>query len=320
MPIDTSSLLAIALLVFAASVAAFLLSQWSRLLATRTALTQWACGIAVVALLAAATVYFLSVISPTRLVAIDDDPRTSGTSRIGGFPEQRSRGTPEVVSPPIREDSERSSASSVDARPVRPFSEPTNSRGDAAVQSRTAKTNSLEQREHQTSRTADRARSLSSSPWAATECVFQIQPDPAQSDLWWLENECDVPVGIVVATCSGSQADCAEPRSTSWSYAERGMYLPSKQQRSVTYAEQTLRGNQIRFIACVITSQIAIELLASDNGAASRRWREALSTSISYDACISEVLRLSEAGKRARTSMEDVAGANVPGRARQIRQ
>jgi hypothetical protein len=319
MPVDTSSLLALALLVFAATCAAYLLSRWSRLFGGRSALAQWACGIGVVALLAASTAYFLSIVSPmlSSFVAFDAEPIPSATPTAVGFPERPNRSTVAPASSDAHEHASAQSAPTGTSTRTRSGALST-ALGDIATERSSAMSKATPRRHLESARANHLVRTLGTNPWGATDCVFQIQPDPSRPDLWWLENECDAPVGIVVAACSESAASCDAHRSTSWTYAP-AMYLPSKQQRSVTFAEQTQRGQRIRFIACVITNRTLIDLLGSDIGSHSRQWRAAVEALNGSDGCAEQVQGLTDAGRRSPQSIDELVGANLPGRVRQAR-
>jgi len=151
-------------------------------------------------------------------------------------------------------------------------------------------------------------------PWAATRCVFAIQPDPADLHLWRLENECGAAVGILVASCEGSRLQCSDERSTSWKYPERAMLLPAKATRSVTYAEQAQRGRHLRYAACQIGVVHALELANIEMQSRAAHWLSQFDTATQDDGCLSRVGNATAAGRRAGLSIDALLGRGIPGR------
>ncbi len=144
-------------------------------------------------------------------------------------------------------------------------------------------------------------------PWAATRCVFAIQPDPADPLLWRLENECAAAVAILAASC-----DSSHPQCNSWTYPARPMLLPAKATRSVTYAEQAQRGRHLRYVACHLGTVLAIEL--ANAGTMSTAARTQLDTASDDDGCLNRVASAVIAGRRSGSSIDALLGRGLPGR------
>jgi hypothetical protein len=121
--------------------------------------------------------------------------------------------------------------------------------------------------------------------WSATRCVLAYRQDP-QAARWTLDNECGVPVGIMLATCDDDQSQCAG----GWKYVHRGMLLPGKQQRSVSQREQTQPGVRIRYIACAVEDADTVRFMALDPPATlTSAHREALDAAAQNDLCVGAV-------------------------------
>jgi hypothetical protein len=121
--------------------------------------------------------------------------------------------------------------------------------------------------------------------WGATRCVLAVRQDP-QAARWTLDNECGVPVGIMLATCDDDQPQCAG----GWKYVQQGMLLPAKQQRSVSQREQTQSGVKIRYIACAIEDADTVRFMALDPPATlTSAHREALDAAAQNDLCVGAV-------------------------------
>jgi hypothetical protein len=121
--------------------------------------------------------------------------------------------------------------------------------------------------------------------WGATRCVFAFRQDPTE-ERWTLENDCGVPVGVMLATCADHQARCAG----GWRVVNEGMLLPGKPQRSVSLREQTQRGARIRYIACAIEDPDTIAFMAIDPPAMpTNARREALDAAAQNDLCVGAI-------------------------------
>jgi hypothetical protein len=154
---------------------------------------------------------------------------------------------------------------------------------------------------------------VAADPWAATRCVRAFHIDPSDLLRWTIENECGRPVGILIATCPRSAVECTERQSTAWQYPRGGMILPGQTQRPVTDAEQTRHGQQVRFVACFVTTPEAIHLIGrpsdmSDEAGAADRLQDVLAR----DECIARVQRWSDEGNRTGFSIDALLGGPLP--------
>ena len=132
---------------------------------------------------------------------------------------------------------------------------------------------------------------------------------------WTLENDCGVAVGIVFAACEQAPGDC---QSGAWKYEIGGMYLPGKAQRTVTGAEETRHGQQIRYVACIVTTPSAIRLIGLDSEErSSQAWMEAFDAASQIDPCLVRVQQWTDAGRRSGVSIDALIGPGLPGRTRQ---
>jgi hypothetical protein len=134
--------------------------------------------------------------------------------------------------------------------------------------------------------------------WLASRCVVATGVPLDDGTRWRFENECQLPVAIVVATCDASIALCSSaPR---WRYRDNGMILPAKYQRPVTEAEQTVRGSIVRYAACYITGGRLVRLLGADQQERSSTvWQEQFTGLSENDSCVSQVESWSTAGAKS---------------------
>jgi hypothetical protein len=154
-------------------------------------------------------------------------------------------------------------------------------------------------------------------PWAATNCVSAFNPDPADLARWTIDNDCGAPVGVVFVSCTESPPECNDRQSTSWEYQIDGMILPGKAQRPVTYDEETQYGRQIRYVACLVATPLAIKLIGqSSETRPSPSWLEQFDAVRKNDQCLTRVQSWSDAGRRSGKSIDVLLGTNVPGKAR----
>lgn len=151
-------------------------------------------------------------------------------------------------------------------------------------------------------------------PWAATACVVALQLDPAEPNRWWLENECHSPVAILFASCETSTSVCNERESASWTYPSKTQVLPAKYQRSVTYAEQMQYGEQIRFVACAITAPSTIDRIAQvDALGSSRSGTDEPQINRTQDACLTSVEHWMTMGRQSGIAIDAMISDKLPG-------
>jgi hypothetical protein len=117
-------------------------------------------------------------------------------------------------------------------------------------------------------------------PWAATRCVTVYNPG---SDLmqWKIENDCDLPVGIVVSICAKNGQHCVPgPQSI----------FPAKRQRPITLEEQTVVGYSVRHMACFVATAEAVYFIgARSEERATDAWREQFEAARTSDSCLLRV-------------------------------
>jgi hypothetical protein len=102
-----------------------------------------------------------------------------------------------------------------------------------------------------------------------------------------------------------------------WEYQSNGMILPGKVQRPVTFTEETRYGSYIRYVACMVASPLAIELIGqSSELRSSPSWLEQFDAARNADECLRRVQRWSDAGRSSGQPIEVLLGGNAPGRIR----
>jgi hypothetical protein len=311
--VDASTLLVVFLLVSAASLASYVFSQWSAVRSGDRGVGWAAVGIGTTLLLAAAAIVVLTVSwlpafrlpenEPAQTVRVDPfgkgtaEPATgrqrdTEVSRAAALPKEQDHAGRSVVDDRLStgDDSEIPAALSSLLSPR----ESSGAKGDTAP--------------HGTNRAFAEA-----DPWAATSCVIAFNPDLSDLSRWTIGNECGAPVGILFAACSA----CRDSQFTSWEYQAGGMILPGRSQRPVTHEQETQYGNQIRYVACLVATPTAIELIGQNSETrSSSSWVERFATARANDACLSRVQMLSDMGRRSGKSIDVLLGVNAPGRIR----
>lgn len=141
--------------------------------------------------------------------------------------------------------------------------------------------------------------------WDATRCIVSYRPDPSDPTRWFLENDCGAPVAVLVAACEHRVSEQDDCPSGLWRYRKGGMILPAKHQRSVTYAEQTQLGTSIRYIGCIVEQPWAVNLIGQGLAVFSTAGLEATQPS---DPCLARVQHLAEAGSTFTASMDVLVG------------
>jgi hypothetical protein len=311
---DASTLVIAFLLVTAASLAGYLLSQWSSVRSGSIGIGWVAISIGITLLLAAAAIVVLTVglLSELRLSPNIEsaEPRRRSTQAGSGTAERvLDRQEAPMPAAPTGRGGSRTAG--------RHIAEDLSEQPGGGIETASA-LSSLQRPGASREAKASHGGGLvftDADPWAATNCVFALNLDPADLTRWTIENECGAPVGIVFASCSKSPWECTDRQFASWEYQVDGMILPGKIQRPVTYEEQTRYGNQIRYVACMVATPLAIELIGQDRESrSSSSWSEQFDAARNDDECLARVRKWSDAGRRSGSSIDVLLGANVPGK------
>jgi hypothetical protein len=149
-------------------------------------------------------------------------------------------------------------------------------------------------------------------PWAATRCVVAFHMDPSDLQRWTIENDCQWPVAILIATCSLPADECFDRRSRSWRYRPDGMILPARIQRPVTVDEQTQLGRHIRYVACYVTVRDTIRRIARGEDTGPTSFLARSDGTSAMDMCLSTVLRLSDDGNSSGYSIDALLNVPLP--------
>lgn len=298
---DTSTLLVVFLLVTAATLASYALSYWSSRRGPAGA--GWAAtSIGTTLLLTAAAIVVLTFVFKGPLWRPNFGTEQQSTYRSAASPEISA---PEVstgpmaasVLPTVAAASPAAPTASRAARPVGSIYDT----GDNH-QSLTAAT---------TPSTAERIPEplgtfVAGEPWVATRCVH-LHPPGSDVTRYKIENDCDVPVAVIVSICSADARDCAPGRQ---------LIFPAKLQRPVTLDEQTVVGNSVRYVACFVASATARSLIgAPSEERSTSEWREQFESARVSDGCLSEVQSWVEQSRRTRVPIDVLVGYggnNVP--------
>jgi len=311
-------LLVIVLLVVAASLASYLVSQWSAISGGRGVVASIALTAGATALLIAAAMVLLTLYSPSLLRFHDDggaNARSTGAGRASGLLAQSP--SAHVSQSGI---SDVLATQAGGRRSVSALTQPHAPRSPSQTATLTAVTPSTSRaganRMH-TDTYLPRGALTTAGPWAATTCVHALRRDPDNPTRWTIENECGTPVGIVFAACDEAPTQCDAPRAGFWTYDVGGMFLPSQAQRSVTDDEETRYGRQIRYVACSVTNAAAVALLGEDSAEQSTPARlERFDAAVENDECVQQVRYWSDAGRSAAISIDALLGPGLPGRTR----
>lgn len=278
---DTSTLLAVFLLITAASLASYALSHWSTLRGAIGGFGWAATSIGTTMLLTAAVIVVLTFVfrgplwrpnlgteQQLRETASASGEKSARQKTASGLPIESANSSPATASQTARTAGNRDVGASSAAT------------GSNNEQSQTpTSTRSAEQ-----SKGGRSERSLpvfaDTDPWAATRCVHVFNPDLGEPSRWKVENECNVPVGVVVTACAGSARTCVD----------HPMILPAKLQRPITLDEQTVHGHEVRYVACIAATASAIYLLgAPSEERSTSQWREQFDTLRQTDGCLSRL-------------------------------
>jgi hypothetical protein len=321
MNFGTSTLLAVFLIILAASLSSYLLSQWLAA-RNRSKSLAWA-GVSVGTLLflaaAVLVVLSISVLAPLHFGARDElsQPMIEPAQSSSAIAQSAAASQAMTPSEPASAARGRTTSRATNGE------EPRKRSFEDAIGPEPVATIASQQSHGEfpghgaTTTRAGSVVPVAADPWAATRCVRAFHIDPSDLLRWTIENECGRPVGILIAACLQSASECNERQSTSWKYQRGGMILPGKAQRPVSDAEQTRRGQQVRFLACFITIPEAIQLIGqpigqpidmSSDAAASGQFQAVLD----QDECLARVQRWSDEGNRTGLSIDALLGGPLP--------
>jgi hypothetical protein len=299
-----STVLVISLLVLVASLASYVLSQ-SGFIRSGGRTFAWASiSMGTILLLAAVVIVVLAItfFSKLRLMTSDTDANQAVTStQPDPRPNPFREGVPADTSSVVQNDAPQ--VDSNDRTTDRTRREGSSARAGHDLQQQPAATPITSKAERQSSTTlvtrvgSPGILAAAADPWAATKCVVPIHGDPADLMRWKVVNDCGVPVGIVIATCSQSEAECNARGSKAWKYQLDGMILPAKPQRSVSEAEETVRAGQLRHLACVVTNPDSIRRIGKEQVGSSPASREDFEPVRKMDDCLVRVGELSIIGQ-----------------------
>jgi hypothetical protein len=322
--VDASTLIVAFLLVTAASLAGYLLSQWSSIHNGGIGIGWVAISIGTTLLLAAAAIVVLMVgLLPTMRLSpnIESAEQMRKSTQLGrGTAEgvlDRQEASTETLNATIGANASTDRGVSSSAGRYIVEGDPEHRSGMETASALSPLQTPGEPREAK-SGAAPYGVGLvftNTDPWAATNCVYAFNRDPAELTRWTIENECGAPVGVVFASCSKSPPECSGPQSASWEYQIDGMTLPGKAQRPVTDEEETRYGSQIRYIACMVAAPLTIKLIGQSSEArSSPSWFEQFDAARNGDECLARVQKWSDAGHSSGKSIDDLLGANAPGK------
>lgn len=299
-----STSITIVLLVLAASLASYLLSQWSPI---RNKAIAWAgIGLGTTWLIAAVAILAISAAFVAKLSFVKPalDPRT--------MIEPPNARTGQVN--PLLETVNPSEPAAGDALPERTPSRQSDrapsheTGGDDLPRSATTARDQVAATANPAAPAVGASAAAYVDPWAATQCVVVLQRDPAEPTRWTIENDCGATVGVIIAACAHTAVDC-EAGAAAWKYSYDEILLPNKVRRTITEAEQTVFGEHIRDAACIVAAPAAVELIGMDAHArASDTWRADFSIARETDPCLMQLLSFAERGRRTGLSPDLLRG------------
>jgi hypothetical protein len=301
-----STVLVIFLLVLVASLASYLLSQSGFIRSGGTMFAWASISTGTTLLLAAVVIVVLAItfFSKLRLVTIGTDATQAVTLVTLTQPDTRPNpfreGVPADTNSVVQSDTPQ--VDSNDRTSGRTRREGRSPRAGNELETQPTASSVTSKTEPQSSANlATRVGSVgvlaAADPWAATKCVVPIHGDPADLIRWKVVNDCGVPVGIVIATCSLSEGECNAQGTKAWKYQLDGMILPAKPQRSVSETEETVRAGQLHHLACAVTNPGAIKRIGKEQVGPSPSSREDFAPTRMMDDCLVRVRELSIIGQ-----------------------
>lgn len=145
--------------------------------------------------------------------------------------------------------------------------------------------------------------------WPATTCIKPLHATNTTPRRWFLDNECERPIVVMLAWCDAAQSICtAGAPGARWQYEPSGLVLTSALARPTahrmperdapiagTYALAEPRGGalRIRYLACYL-GDAALAVLARESTSS-----EELQRTLRADDCYSRVATASEVAARS---------------------
>lgn len=145
--------------------------------------------------------------------------------------------------------------------------------------------------------------------WPATACIKPLHATNTAPRRWFLDNECERPVVVMLAWCDDADSVCtAGAPQASWSYEPAGLVMTSMMGRPVArrmperdepvsgtfaLAEAPDGALRIRYLACYLSESAAAALLDDSMSA------EDFERVLRADDCYSRVTSASQAGARS---------------------
>lgn len=145
--------------------------------------------------------------------------------------------------------------------------------------------------------------------WPATTCIRPLHATNTKPRRWFLDNECERPIVVMLAWCDSARSICtAGARQAQWQYETSGLVLTSALARPTshrmpehdapiagTYAltEPPDGGLRIRYLACYL-GESAVAALAHESMSG-----EAFQRTLRADACYSRVATASQKAARS---------------------
>jgi hypothetical protein len=303
--------IAVVLLVFAASFGSWCLSQWlgARPHASNATLAIGGAGVAL--LIGAAALTFL--VAPASWYSLLQTVGMGADAPVGR------------VSPGFRTSSQGDEVSDVKstnlagapgtADRLRTYASqetPGVRRAQGTQQTATRSVETASQRVAGTSIALREIDFIMADHWPATECVKSLRSDDSRR--WLLDNECPGAVAVVFAWCSrpGQACDPNARNSTAWRYEPAGILMTTPQEPlssrrlaeggpmiAPTYAlRETADLPQIRYFACNVTNADLLAQLNEPDAATGAADDAKLEAALRADECYAWVAQLSRTGER----------------------
>lgn len=309
---DTSTLLIVLLLVSAATLASYALSHWSSSRGAGGSVGWAATSIGTTMLLTAAAIAVLAFVFRGLLWPSHSEAEPELIESAGSTNTRSPFGVAAAETPPSA--TAPSSAPADQTARVsgnRHLSQATSPPQRGSKQSITSSPRQTAEHD-QTARNSTPLPTFSElSPWAAMLCVHLFNPDLSEPTRWKVENGCDVPVGVILSSCVGSSTECNDPASTSWKYPSHDTIFPAQLQRPITLEEQTVRAREVRYVACFVSTPLAVQLIgAPSDERSSASWREQFEAVRESDACLMRVKSWSAEGRRTRMPIDVLLGVS----------
>lgn len=145
--------------------------------------------------------------------------------------------------------------------------------------------------------------------WPATRCIKPVHATAASPRRWFLDNDCERPIVVLLASCDEARAVCAAGApQAAWRYESNGLIMISALARPIsrrmpehdapiagtfTLAEPHDGALRIRYLACYLSEPAAVAL-ANDSMSS-----EEFQNAIRADDCYSRVASASAVAARS---------------------